>query len=335
MPIRNVITPLRAFLRSCSGKSQSEILKLFLFTLIEQNTVSESGSILIYNPATDKLNLFNDDDFLFKRGFLKRGEHWQQSFDRWEGIAGAAFENRQIIVVANVDRDNRFTKNVGSIPVKGMVCAPIIVSANKEPFGVVSFHNDSSSEQFDDETIELIETYVLVLANELQRSPKRLNLEQAKIFIVHGRDELALAQLKNLLLQKNLQPIVLKDTPKTGPEILAKLEEEIGRCAGGFILLTPDDEGRLRNTKALDKRARQNVIFESGYLLAQFRDARRVCFLVQRPVEMPSDLKGLLYEEFETIEGSRGRILSVLEEWQLISPTRAPTVRSDDRSSPA
>ncbi len=44
MPIKNVITPLRAFLRSCSGKSQSEILKLFLFTLIEQNTVSESGN---------------------------------------------------------------------------------------------------------------------------------------------------------------------------------------------------------------------------------------------------------------------------------------------------
>jgi predicted nucleotide-binding protein len=204
-----------------------------------------------------------------------------------------------------------------------MVCAPIIVSANKEPFGVVSFHNDSSSEQFDDETIELIETYVLVLANELQRSPKRLNLEQAKIFIVHGRDELALAQLKSLLLEKNVRPIVLKDTPKTGPEILDKLEEEIGRCAGGFILLTPDDEGRLRNTEQqLVERARQNVIFESGYLLAQFRDARRVCFLVQRPVEMPSDLKGLLYEEFETIDRSRGRILSVLEEWQLISPTR-------------
>jgi len=162
-----------------------------------------------------------------------------------------------------------------------------------------------------------------VLANELQRSPKRLNLEQAKIFIVHGRDELALAQLKSLLLEKNVQPIVLKDTPKTGPEILDKLEEEIGRCAGGFILLTPDDEGRLRNTQQqLVERARQNVIFESGYLLAQFRDARRVCFLVQRPVEMPSDLKGLLYEEFETIDRSRGRILSVLEEWQLISPTR-------------
>lgn len=325
MPGKNVITPLRAFLRGCGGKSQSEILKSFLFTLIEQNTVSESGSILIYNPATDKLNLFNDDDFLFKRGFLKRGEHWQQSFDRWEGIAGAAFENRQIVVVANVDRDNRFTKNMGSVPVKAMVCAPIIVSANREPFGVVSFHNDSSSEQFDSETVELIETYVLVLANELQRSPKRLNLEQAKIFIVHGRDELALAQLKSLLLEKNLQPIVLKDTPKTGPEILDKLEEEIGKCAGGFILLTPDDEGRLKNTGDLLQRARQNVIFESGYLLAQFRDARRVCFLVQRPVEMPSDLQGLLYEGFETIDGSRARILRVLEEWQLISPTRGQT----------
>jgi predicted nucleotide-binding protein len=322
MPSKNVIAPLKAFLRSCSGKSQSEILKLFLFTLIEQNTVSESGSILIYNAATDKLNLFNDDDFLFKRGFLKPGEQWQKSFDRWEGIAGAAFENRQIIVVANVDRDNRFTKNVGSVPVKAMVCAPIIFSANREPFGVVSFHNDSSSEQFDNETVELIETYVLVLANELQRSPKRLSLEQAKIFIVHGRDELALAQLKGLLLEKNLQPIVLKDRPKTGPEILDQLEEEIGKCAGGFILLTPDDEGRLKNTENLLERARQNVIFESGYLVAQFRDARRVCFLVQRPVEMPSDLQGLLYEKFETIDDSRARILNVLEEWQLISPTR-------------
>lgn len=331
MPSKNVITPLRAFLRSCSGKSQSEILKLFLFTLIEQNTVSESGSVLIYNPATDKLNLFNDDDFLFRRGFLKRGEHWQQSFDRWEGIAGAAFENRQIIVVSNVDQDNRFSKNIGSVPVKAMVCAPIIFSANKEPFGVVSFHNDSSSEQFDHETVELIETYVLVLANELQRSLKRLSFENAKIFVVHGHDQLALAQLKSILLEKNLQPIVLQDTPKTGPEILEKLEEEIGKCAAGFILLTPDDEGRLKNSDALLERARQNVIFESGYLVAQFRNARRVCFLVQRPVEMPSDLEGLLYEKFETIENSRERIVRVLEEWQLISPVRGRTGRLEDR----
>ena len=48
-------------------------------------TAVQVCSVLIYNPATDKLNLFNDDDFLFKRRFLKRGEHWQQSFDRWKG----------------------------------------------------------------------------------------------------------------------------------------------------------------------------------------------------------------------------------------------------------
>ncbi|MFN0051392.1 MAG: TIR domain-containing protein [Planctomycetales bacterium] len=66
--------------------------------------------------------------------------------------------------------------------------------------------------------------------------------------------------------------------------------------------------------------ARQNVIFEAGYLVAQFRGQGRVCFLLKKPMEMPSDLTGLLYEQFESIQSSRDRINRVLAGWKLLSP---------------
>jgi predicted nucleotide-binding protein len=312
------LSDLAKFIKNCSGKNQTEILKLFLYTLLEVNQVSDLGSILLYNPATDKLYLWNEDDFLFVRGYLDKNQRWQETFDRWEGIAGVAFAKKETVIVGNTDADDRFRR--GS-PIKSMICVPIIFSGQKEPFGVVSFHNDSLDEQFDADTIELIEAYVIVLAKELKHArPPAGRPNNVRVFIVHGHDELALAQLKSLLLESKLVPVVLKEIPRTGTHILVKLEEEIGKCTAGFVLLTPDDLGRSQTDKKdkLVPRARQNVIFESGYLTAQFRDARRVCFLVQEPVDMPSDLDGLLYHTFDSIDKSTGTVLSVLKEWQLI-----------------
>jgi hypothetical protein len=86
---------------------------------------------------------------------------------------------------------------------------------------------------------------------------------------------------------------------------------------GGFVLLTPDDEGRLfKFGEPMRQRARQNVIFEGGYLTALFRRKNRICFLQKGDVEVPSDLNGLLMERFpERIDA--GRILLTLGEWGL------------------
>jgi predicted nucleotide-binding protein len=315
----SAISSLTTFVRASGGKSQSEILKLFLSALIKNNTVAESGSILVYDSERQKLLLFNDDDFLFKQGFLPRSKNWKSTFEPLEGMAGRAFSYGEIVYDRDATSNRHYIKGRGPIPVKPMVCVPVKLSQLPQPFGVVSFHNDSHDEQFDDEQIELIEVYVGALGRALELSPQRIaDANNRRVFIVHGHDTTALDELKKLLTRHKLEPVVLQDKPKVGPEILQKLEKEIGRCMAGFVLLTPDDEGRLKGGQDLQARARQNVIFEAGFLAAKFRNAERVCFLVKKPVEFPSDLKGLLYESFESIKSSRDCIARVLREWSLI-----------------
>ena len=131
-----------------------------------------------------------------------------------------------------------------------------------------------------------------------------LSQKRRSVFIVHGRDNAALFWLKNFLSERKVTPIVLRDQPRTGAEILALLDEKIDKCAAGFVLLTPDDEGRLlvRPGAAEDKlqfRARQNVIFEAGLLCARFRDLSKVCFLKKGQIGIPTDMQGLLFEDLD------------------------------------
>jgi hypothetical protein len=135
---------LHSFLVASRTRSQSEILKMFLHTAIKQNAVAEAGSIHIYNPVTNKLYLFNDDQFLYKQGFLDRGPDWKETFDPWEGLAGAAFGKRQIQWTNNVDQEPKFTQTGGAVPIKTIACAPILFSEQRVPFGVASFHNDET-----------------------------------------------------------------------------------------------------------------------------------------------------------------------------------------------
>jgi len=61
------------------------------------------------------------------------------------------------------------------------------------------------------------------------------------------------------------------------------------------VLLTPDDIGALLDDKEnLKPRARQNVIFELGYMTAKLGRSN-VCALLKDSVEKPTDYDGVLY----------------------------------------
>jgi predicted nucleotide-binding protein len=118
-------------------------------------------------------------------------------------------------------------------------------------------------------------------------------------FIVHGHDETAKLNLKNYL-QNTLhlpEPIILHEQPSLGRTIIEKLEQETARARIAFVLLTPDDKGcPADSSDALKRRARQNVIFEMGYFLGRFhRTTGRVLLLHKGPLELPSDISGLIY----------------------------------------
>lgn len=320
------IRPLLSFLDSVRGMSQVEILKTFLSVFVKDQIVSESGSIHVFDPDSELLHLFNHNDFLFVQGILQRDLNWEDKpFKPWSGFAGTAFARKRRVFSNDVRSHRRYDASKNS-PIHTMVCEPILIHGYANPFGVVSFHNDSVDEKFNRKTLSLINLYVNTLALALVASPSRHSpYERPRVFVVHGHDSESLKNLKELLEACSLKPIVLKDQPKVGDELLQMLDNLIGSCTAGFVLLTPDDFGYPQGKPAdVKARARENVIFESGYLASKFRRDRRVCYLIKDPVELPSDMKGLLCHKFQTIDTFQDGIKDVLRDWGLV-----PAVRDD------
>lgn len=124
-------------------------------------------------------------------------------------------------------------------------------------------------------------------------------LPPRRSFIVHGQDETAKLELKNYL-QNTLhlpEPIILHEQPNMGRTVIEKFEDYASSACLAFVLLTPDDQGAsIDDSDDLKRRARQNVILELGWFLGKFgRSGGRVILLHQGPLELPSDLHGVVY----------------------------------------
>lgn len=174
-----------------------------------------------------------------------------------------------------------------------------------------------------------------VLFGEEQIQRKKAIIPLSKnIFLVHGRDHKSLKELKLMLEEFGLNPIVLHEKPGGSRTIVEKLEKysDVGYA---FIILTPDDVGMIQHefeehmneikhllncmkdyearffeghvhfskkvTEMLlqfPRRARQNVVLEFGYFIGLLgRD--RVCCLYKGDVELPSDMRGIVYIPFK------------------------------------
>jgi predicted nucleotide-binding protein len=115
------------------------------------------------------------------------------------------------------------------------------------------------------------------------------------VFIVHGRASDLQTEVALYLTRLGIDPIILHEQADQGRTIIAKFEEVAEKVAFAVVLMTPDDEGGLAGMP-IQKRARQNVIFEHGYFVAKL-GANRVCALVKGQIEKPSDINGILYVE--------------------------------------
>lgn len=116
-----------------------------------------------------------------------------------------------------------------------------------------------------------------------------------KVFIVHGHDNAAIHEMARTLENGGFDPIILREQPDDGLTIIEKIEQYTD-VIYAVILYTQCDIGR---TKALPVeqerfRARQNVVFEHGYLIGKL-GRNRVCALVKGDVETPGDISGVVY----------------------------------------
>lgn len=91
------------------------------------------------------------------------------------------------------------------------------------------------------------------------------------------------------------EAIILHEQPNSGSTIIEKIEKytDVGYAV---VLYTECDFGRDKDSKVEDEkyRARQNVVFEHGYLIAKL-GRNRVSALVKGNVETPGDISGVVY----------------------------------------
>jgi predicted nucleotide-binding protein len=112
-----------------------------------------------------------------------------------------------------------------------------------------------------------------------------------RVFVVHGHDNQAVDQTEILIRRFGLTPIILREAPSSGRTVIEKFEEH-SNVGFAIILMTPDDLGGV-DSDHLAPRARQNVIWEWGYLVSRLGRPNVIC-LYKQGVEMPSDLHGLV-----------------------------------------
>ena len=120
-----------------------------------------------------------------------------------------------------------------------------------------------------------------------------------KVFIVHEHDNEALIDTARTIEKLGLRAIILHEQPDAGKTIIEKIEAN-SDVVFAVILYTECDLGRERHAPESSERfrARQNVVFEHGYLIGKLgRD--RVCAMIRGNVETPGDISGVVYTEMD------------------------------------
>jgi predicted nucleotide-binding protein len=147
--------------------------------------------------------------------------------------------------------------------------------------------------------LETIIEQLELIDEVLTESPMAsVTFDQSKVFVVHGQDEGALQAVARFLEKIELKAIVLREQPDQGRAIVEKFEACAREVGFAVVLLTPDDVGGAVSAPEQSARARQNVIFELGYF-AGVLGRGRACLLRKGNVEIPSDLFGVIYTDFD------------------------------------
>ena len=129
---------------------------------------------------------------------------------------------------------------------------------------------------------------------EIKNTNREMNMSN-KVFIVHGHDDAAKQEMARTLEKAGMEAIILHEQADTGLTIIEKIERYTN-VNYAVVLYTECDLGRSKEDPVEKEkyRARQNVVFEHGYLISKLgRD--HVSALVKGDVETPGDISGVVY----------------------------------------
>ncbi len=136
--------------------------------------------------------------------------------------------------------------------------------------------------------------YKKTMTSTQSTSQKSERGQPTRVFIVHGHDESAQNKAARFVEKLGFEAIILHEKASSGRTIIEKIEHysDVGFA---IVLYTPDDVGNVKSqAENLNVRARQNVVFEHGYLIGKL-GREKVSALVDGKLELPNDISGVVY----------------------------------------
>lgn len=128
-----------------------------------------------------------------------------------------------------------------------------------------------------------------------------IQLDKSQVFIVHGHDDEAKSKTARFVEKLGFEVIILHEQASSSMSIIEKIEE-YSNVGFGIVLYTPCDIGGKQIEKPeLKSRARQNVVFEHGFLIGKIK-RENVCALVKGDVELPNDISGVVYVQMDNAD---------------------------------
>lgn len=133
-----------------------------------------------------------------------------------------------------------------------------------------------------------------VLNNKILSASEKMKVFTNKGFIIHGHNDAIKYEVARFIdydLKK--KSIILHETVSKNKTVIEKFETN-SDVDFAIALWTADDLGKAKKESDLKDRARQNVIFETGYFIGKL-GREKVIILLESGVEKPSDYEGVVY----------------------------------------
>jgi len=150
------------------------------------------------------------------------------------------------------------------------------------------------------------------LATSIVYNKGTIELDKSQVFIVHGHDDVAKTKTARFVEKLGFEAIILHEQASSSKTIIEKIEE-YSNVGFGIILYTPCDIGGKQIVNPdLKSRARQNVVFEHGFLIGKIGRSN-VCALVKGDIETPNDISGVVYVPMDEADAWRYTIARELK----------------------
>lgn len=220
--------------------------------------------------------IYNGDNSKFDKWYRKAGRYIEEIFSNENGqsteFSEIKFTYRHLIITDETD----FKNDSNEAHYKGRRNAETLLESFIEEV-----------EEWKDDNTTITDTFA---------QTAQINTSN-KVFIVHGHDNGAKQEVARFLEKLGLEPIILHEQASAQQTIIEKIESYAGQVGFGVVLYTACDIGG-KNKDTLQSRARQNVVFEHGYLIGLL-GRNRVCPLVKGSIETPGDISGIVYTSMD------------------------------------